>query len=133
MRACQPAVEGTVRRDGVEIYYERYGHGSQTIMLLPTWSLLHSHCWKMQIPYLARHYEVVTFDPAAMGAPVVRSAKTRTAKGISRPTLLPSSTQRTATARSSSASRWVRSAASCWRPNIPSAYRAWYSSHQRFR
>jgi pimeloyl-ACP methyl ester carboxylesterase len=67
MRACQPTVEGTVDRDGVEIYYERYGQGSPTIMLLPTWSLLHSRCWKMQIPFLARHYEVVTFDPRGNG------------------------------------------------------------------
>jgi pimeloyl-ACP methyl ester carboxylesterase len=67
MRACQPTVEGTVHRDGVGIYYERYGQGSPTIMLLPTWSLFHSRCWKMQIPFLARHYEVITFDPRGNG------------------------------------------------------------------
>lgn len=67
MRACQPVAEGTVDRDGVEIHYERYGHGSPTIMLLPTWSLLHSRCWKMQIPFLARHYQVITFDPRGNG------------------------------------------------------------------
>src|SRR5215468_5713620 len=67
MRASQPTVEGTVERDGVEVHYERYGHGSPTIMLLPTWSLLHSRCWKMQIPVLARHYRVVTFDPRGNG------------------------------------------------------------------
>lgn len=67
MRACQPTVDGTVSRNGVEIHYERYGQGSPTIMLLPTWSLLHSRCWKMQIPFLARHYRVVTFDPRGNG------------------------------------------------------------------
>jgi pimeloyl-ACP methyl ester carboxylesterase len=67
MKACEPTVEGTVHRDGIEIHYERYGQGAPTIMLLPTWSLLHSRCWKMQIPFLARHYRVVTFDPRGNG------------------------------------------------------------------
>ncbi|MFQ5555629.1 MAG: alpha/beta fold hydrolase [Acidimicrobiia bacterium] len=34
---------------------------------MPTWSLLHSRHWKMQIPYLARHYRVVTFDGRGNG------------------------------------------------------------------
>jgi pimeloyl-ACP methyl ester carboxylesterase len=36
-------------------------------MLLPTWSLLHSRCWKVQIPFLARHYRVITFGPRGNG------------------------------------------------------------------
>jgi pimeloyl-ACP methyl ester carboxylesterase len=67
MRACQSAIADTVHRDGIEIAFERYGHRSPPILLLPTWSLLHSRCWKMQIPFLARHYEVLTFDPRGNG------------------------------------------------------------------
>jgi pimeloyl-ACP methyl ester carboxylesterase len=67
MRACQPAVADAVRRDGVEIFYEVYGDGATTVLMLPTWSIIHSRCWKMQIPYLARHYRVVTFDPRGNG------------------------------------------------------------------
>jgi pimeloyl-ACP methyl ester carboxylesterase len=67
MRACQPAVQDTVERDGVGIFYEVYGGGDRTVVLLPTWSIIHSRCWKMQIPYLARHYRVITFDPRGNG------------------------------------------------------------------
>ena len=67
MRACLPAVEDAVCRDGVEIRYERYGHGSPTIVLLPTWSLVHSRHWKMQIAFLARHFTVVCFDGRGSG------------------------------------------------------------------
>jgi pimeloyl-ACP methyl ester carboxylesterase len=37
------------------------------VLLLPTWSLFHSRHWKMQIPYLARHCRVVTFDGRGNG------------------------------------------------------------------
>ncbi|MHB8460605.1 MAG: alpha/beta fold hydrolase, partial [Candidatus Limnocylindrales bacterium] len=33
----------------------------------PTWMLIHSRHWKMQIPFLARHHRVVTFDPRGNG------------------------------------------------------------------
>jgi len=67
MRARYPDCDGTVVRDGVEIHYERYGHGSPTILLLPTWSLVHSRHWKMQVPFLARHFTVVCFDGRGNG------------------------------------------------------------------
>ncbi len=34
---------------------------------MPTWSIIHSRHWKMQIPYLARHCRVVTFDGRGNG------------------------------------------------------------------
>ena len=34
---------------------------------MPTWSIVHSRHWKMQIPYLARHCRVVTFDARGNG------------------------------------------------------------------
>ena len=34
---------------------------------MPTWSIIHSRFWKMQIPYLARHARVVTFDGRGNG------------------------------------------------------------------
>ena len=48
-------------------HWERYGDGSPTILLLPTWSIIHSRHWKGQIPYLARHFQVVTFDGRGNG------------------------------------------------------------------
>jgi len=67
MRACQPNRDGYVDRDGVKVYYEVFGAGEPTVLLLPTWSVVHSRHWKMQIPYLARHCRVVTFDGRGNG------------------------------------------------------------------
>jgi pimeloyl-ACP methyl ester carboxylesterase/predicted glycosyltransferase len=66
-RARYPDETGYVERDGVRVYYEVYGSGEPTVLLLPTWSIMHSRHWKMQIPYLARHCRVVTFDGRGNG------------------------------------------------------------------
>jgi pimeloyl-ACP methyl ester carboxylesterase/predicted glycosyltransferase len=66
-RARYPDEEGYVERDGVRVFYEVYGEGEPTVLLLPTWSIVHSRQWKMQIPYLARHCRVVTFDGRGNG------------------------------------------------------------------
>jgi pimeloyl-ACP methyl ester carboxylesterase/predicted glycosyltransferase len=66
-RARHPDATGVIRRDGVRVYWERYGTGSPTVLLLPTWSVFHSRHWKAQIPELARHYRVLTFDGRGNG------------------------------------------------------------------
>jgi pimeloyl-ACP methyl ester carboxylesterase len=66
-RARYPDEEGFVVRDGVRTFYEVYGEGDQTILLLPTWSILHSRVWKGQVHYLARHFRVLTFDGRGNG------------------------------------------------------------------
>ena len=66
-RARYPDEDGFVVRDGVRLYYEVYGEGEPTILLLPTWSIVHSRHWKMQIPYLARHARVIAFDGRGNG------------------------------------------------------------------
>jgi pimeloyl-ACP methyl ester carboxylesterase/predicted glycosyltransferase len=66
-RARYPDTEAFVERDGVRVFYEVYGDGDRTAVLLPTWSLVHSRTWKAQIPYLARHMRVVTFDGRGNG------------------------------------------------------------------
>jgi pimeloyl-ACP methyl ester carboxylesterase len=66
-RARYPDEEGTVERDGVRLHYEVYGSGEPTVFLMPTWSIVHSRHWKMQIPYLARHCRVLTFDGRGNG------------------------------------------------------------------
>jgi pimeloyl-ACP methyl ester carboxylesterase/predicted glycosyltransferase len=77
MRACQPAreqtrarypdQEGYVERDGVRVFWERYGQGEPTFLLPPTYEIVHSRSWKCQVPYLSRHGRVVTFDPRGNG------------------------------------------------------------------
>src|SRR4051794_9316635 len=66
-RARQPDETGFVERDGVRVFWERYGHGSPTLLLMPTWSLFHSRHRKLQIPYLARLFRVLTFDGRGNG------------------------------------------------------------------
>jgi len=66
-RARYPDDEGYVERDGIRVFWEAYGHGSRTVLLLPTWSIIHSRQWKGQIPHLARHYRVLTFDARGNG------------------------------------------------------------------
>jgi len=66
-RARYPDADGYLDRDGVRIYYEVYGTGEPTFLLFPTWEIVHSRAWKFQIPYLARHGRVVTFDRRGNG------------------------------------------------------------------
>jgi pimeloyl-ACP methyl ester carboxylesterase/predicted glycosyltransferase len=66
-RAAYPHEEGFAERDGKKLFYEVYGEGEETLFLLPTWSLVHSRHWKMQIPYFARHFRVVTMDGLGNG------------------------------------------------------------------
>ncbi|HEY1517061.1 MAG TPA: alpha/beta fold hydrolase [Solirubrobacteraceae bacterium] len=66
-RARYPDAEGYVERDGMRVFYEVYGEGERTALLLPTWSIVASRAWKMQIPYLARHCRVVAFDGRGNG------------------------------------------------------------------
>ena len=51
----------------MRVFYEVYGDGEPTILLLPTWSIMHSRFWKAQIPYLARRFRVITFDGRGNG------------------------------------------------------------------
>jgi pimeloyl-ACP methyl ester carboxylesterase/predicted glycosyltransferase len=66
-RARYPDAEGFAERDDMRLFYEVYGDGAETIFLTPTWSLVHSRHWKMQIPYLARHFRVLVMDGLGNG------------------------------------------------------------------
>src|SRR5690242_5313118 len=66
-RAVYPHTEGFIERAGVRTFYEVYGDGSPTYLLLPPWSIVHSRFWKAQVAYLARHFRVVSFDGRGNG------------------------------------------------------------------
>ena len=66
-RARYPDTEGFAERAGQRLFYEVYGDGDETVFLIPTWSLVHSRHWKMQIPYLARHFRVLAMDGLGNG------------------------------------------------------------------
>jgi pimeloyl-ACP methyl ester carboxylesterase/predicted glycosyltransferase len=67
VRARQPDAEGYVQCDGVKIGYEVFGDGTPTVLLLPAWTIVHSRFWKLQVPYLAQHFRVITFDRPGNG------------------------------------------------------------------
>ena len=68
MRAAAPTVEGTTQCDGANIAYEVFGPADAAdVLLAQTWQVVHSRHWKLMIPYLSRHYRVVTYDPVGNG------------------------------------------------------------------
>jgi pimeloyl-ACP methyl ester carboxylesterase/predicted glycosyltransferase len=68
MRAREPDRDGYAERDGVKVFYEVFGQdNAPTVLLMPTWSIIPSRFWKLQVPYLARHFRVVTFDGRGSG------------------------------------------------------------------
>ena len=66
-RGRYPDREGVVERDGVRVHWESYGDGEPAILFMPTWEIVHSRSWKSQVPFLARRFTVVTFDPRGNG------------------------------------------------------------------
>src|SRR5690242_14242648 len=67
-RARRPDRSSVIERGGVRVRWERYGEGEPAVLLLPPWSVVHSRCWKLQVPDLARRHRVLTFDPRGNGA-----------------------------------------------------------------
>jgi pimeloyl-ACP methyl ester carboxylesterase len=67
MRAREPDAEGYVDHDGVKLHWEAFGAGQPTLLLLPAWTVVHARFWKAQVPYLARHFRVVTYDGPGNG------------------------------------------------------------------
>ena len=67
MGARLPDESGYVVNEGVRIHYEVHGTREPTILLLPTWAIVDSRHWKMQVPFLARSHRVITFDPRGNG------------------------------------------------------------------
>jgi pimeloyl-ACP methyl ester carboxylesterase/predicted glycosyltransferase len=67
MRARAADTEGYVESRGIKLHYEVTGDAQPTILLLPTWAIIHKRFWKAQVPYLARHFRVVTYDGPGNG------------------------------------------------------------------
>ncbi len=67
-RARYPDQSGhAISFDGRRIYYEVFGSGPKTIVLMPANPISHSRLWKGQVHYLARHFRVVAYDGRGQG------------------------------------------------------------------
>ncbi len=66
-RAREPDARGFAERAGVRVAWERFGEGEPAILFVPTWSIVHSRLWKLQVPDFARRHRVITFDPRGNG------------------------------------------------------------------
>jgi pimeloyl-ACP methyl ester carboxylesterase len=67
VRARYPDRDGFVESQGARVAYEVHGDGAPTVVLIPGWQIIHGRAWKMQVPYLARNFRVVTYDPPGNG------------------------------------------------------------------
>ena len=63
----EPVRSGMVERSGQRIHWQEFGAGDHTILLLPTWSIVHSDHWRRQVPFLAERYRVIAFDGLGNG------------------------------------------------------------------
>lgn len=67
MRARQPDHAGYAVNDGVRLYYEVAGHGDPSLLFVQPYQIVHSRMWKMQVPFLARHFRTIVYDPRGNG------------------------------------------------------------------
>ncbi|PHS27282.1 MAG: alpha/beta hydrolase [Robiginitomaculum sp.] len=68
MRARFPDSEGKINRDGIQLHYEVYGQGEQSILFIPPWwPMVTARCFKGQIPYFSQHYRCIAYDPLGNG------------------------------------------------------------------
>ncbi|MBW8010309.1 MAG: alpha/beta fold hydrolase [Chloroflexi bacterium] len=68
MRAVEPNQSGKLKLEGYQIGFETFGDPkAQPVLLLPTWQIVHSRHWKMQVPFLARSFYVITYDGPGSG------------------------------------------------------------------
>jgi pimeloyl-ACP methyl ester carboxylesterase len=65
--AAEPTSRGSVGCRGSRVAYAVYGDGEPTVLLMPTWSIFPSRFWRLQVPFLSRHYRVITFDGRGTG------------------------------------------------------------------
>jgi pimeloyl-ACP methyl ester carboxylesterase/predicted glycosyltransferase len=73
MRACEPDLQGEVERDGVRVGYDVYGSDipgeapRPCIVLFTSWAIVHMRQWKFQVPFLSRHFRVITVEGRGNG------------------------------------------------------------------
>lgn len=59
---------GDVHRDGQRIVWQEFGAGAEVVLLLPTWSIVHSDFWHHQVAFLAQSRRIILFDGLGNGS-----------------------------------------------------------------
>ena len=62
-----PAHEGYVERNGVRSWYAVWGNSGPWIAFAPIFQIVHSQVLKATVPYLSRHFRVITMDGRGNG------------------------------------------------------------------
>ncbi|MDM0046354.1 alpha/beta fold hydrolase [Variovorax dokdonensis] len=62
-----PSHTGFVDRDGVKIWYATWGDRGPWIAFAPPFQIVHSQMLKCTVPYLSRHFRVITMDGRGNG------------------------------------------------------------------
>ena len=63
----RPAREGYIERDGVKSWYAVWGESGPWVAFAPIFQIAHSQMLKATVPYLSRHFRVVTMDGRGNG------------------------------------------------------------------
>jgi pimeloyl-ACP methyl ester carboxylesterase/predicted glycosyltransferase len=63
----RPVHEGFIDRDGVKIWYAVWGDSGPWIAFAPPFQIVHSQMLKGTVPYLSRHFRVITTDGRGNG------------------------------------------------------------------
>ena len=63
----QPATRGFVERGGVRSWYATWGEAGPWIAFAPIYQIVHSQMLKATVPYLSRHFRVLTMDGRGNG------------------------------------------------------------------
>ena len=63
----QPARQGFAERDGVKLWYAVWGDSGPWIAFAPPFQIVHSQLLKATVPWLSRHFRVITTDGRGNG------------------------------------------------------------------
>ena len=63
----QPVNQGFVERDGVKLWHAVWGDSGPWIAFAPPFQIVHSELLKGAVPYLSRHFRVITTDGRGNG------------------------------------------------------------------
>lgn len=80
-----PARDGYTRRGNVNLYFALWGDRGPTIVVAAPYQMVHMQYLKAIVPYLSRHFQVVTIDQRGTGRSSRARRLLRSGSGAGRP------------------------------------------------